>query len=146
MKRIQINEKWCLSCHLCEYYCSFAATGMEDMVKALKGVKLSPRILVEESGGISFAVSCRHCEDPLCLKGCIAGAISLKDGVVCVDKDRCVGCYTCVLSCPYGAIFPTESGPVKKCQLCMDTQAGVPACASHCPNNAIVYQEGGIAG
>ena len=37
MKRIYVNEKWCLGCHLCEYYCAFANSGKSDMVKALKG-------------------------------------------------------------------------------------------------------------
>lgn len=145
MKRIYVREKWCLACHLCEVYCAFAATGQKDMVDALKGKPLTPRIQVETNGSISFAVSCRHCEDPLCLKGCIAGAVSVEEGVVRVDTQRCVGCYTCVLSCPYGAILPGPEGPVQKCDLCLQTGAGTPACAAHCPNRAIVYQEGGAA-
>ncbi|HAP56835.1 MAG TPA: 4Fe-4S ferredoxin, partial [Sphaerochaeta sp.] len=23
MKRIYVNEMWCLGCHLCEYYCAY---------------------------------------------------------------------------------------------------------------------------
>ena len=38
MKRVYVNEQWCLGCHLCEYYCAFANSGKSDMVKALKGV------------------------------------------------------------------------------------------------------------
>ena len=37
MKRVYVNEQWCLGCHLCEYYCAFANSGKSDMVKALKG-------------------------------------------------------------------------------------------------------------
>ena len=37
MKRIYVNEKWCLGCHLCEYECAFANSGLTDMVRALKG-------------------------------------------------------------------------------------------------------------
>ena len=36
MKRIFINEEWCLGCHLCEYQCAYANSGIDDMVKALK--------------------------------------------------------------------------------------------------------------
>ena len=36
MKRVYVNEQWCLGCHLCEYNCAFANSGMTDMVKALK--------------------------------------------------------------------------------------------------------------
>jgi uncharacterized Fe-S center protein len=66
------------------------------MVKALKDVKINPRIKIEESDSICFAVSCRHCDDPLCVKGCICGALSINDGVITIDTDRCVSCYTCI--------------------------------------------------
>ena len=75
------------------------------------------------------------------LKSCIAGAISKRDGVVCIDKDKCVGCYTCVLVCPYGALRPSGDGPMEKCQLCLDSAAGEPACVRGCPNRAIVFEE-----
>ena len=34
MKRIYVEEEWCLGCHLCEYNCAFANSGLSDMVKA----------------------------------------------------------------------------------------------------------------
>ena len=27
MKRVYVNEEWCLGCHLCEYNCAFANSG-----------------------------------------------------------------------------------------------------------------------
>ena len=68
MKRIYVNEKWCRGCHLCEYYCAFANSGKSSMVKALQDHKIAPRIRIEERNNISFAVTCRHCADPLCAK------------------------------------------------------------------------------
>ena len=70
MKRVYVNEEWCLGCHLCEYYCAFAETGKPNMALALKHQTIRPRIHVEEENGVHFAVSCRHCEDPLCVKSC----------------------------------------------------------------------------
>ena len=87
MKRIYVNEKWCLGCHLCEYYCAFANSGERDMAVALRDVKINPRIRIEERNGVSFAVGCRHCEEPLCVKSCITGALSIHDGVIQVDQD-----------------------------------------------------------
>lgn len=141
MKRIYVDEKWCLGCHLCEYHCAFANSGKDNMAKALKNVKINPRIQVEEHDGISFAVSCRHCEDPACVKGCITGALSIVDGVIQIDKEKCVGCYTCILSCPYGAIMPSDEGVVQKCELCLKNSNGKPACVDGCPNRAIVFEE-----
>ena len=141
MKRVFVNEEWCLGCHLCEYNCAFANSGATDMAKALKGKEIYPRIRVEDNGSITYAVSCRHCTDAICVKSCISGALSKKDGTVCIDKSKCVGCYTCILVCPYGAISHDESGAVQKCELCLQNSCGAPACVQGCPNRAIVYEE-----
>ena len=142
MKRVYVREEWCLGCHLCEYNCAFANSGLDDMVKALKGKDIRPRIHVEDGeNDVHFAVSCRHCDVPLCVKGCISGALTQQDGVISINREKCVGCYTCVLSCPYGAIMPSAEGAMQKCELCLKTKEGVPQCVKHCPNGAIVYEE-----
>lgn len=142
MKRVYVNEAWCLGCHLCEYNCAFANSHLPDMVAALKGKTIFPRIHVEGEDKISFAVSCRHCSDPICVKSCIAGAISTQNGVVRIDENKCVGCLTCVLVCPYGALALGEKGVMQKCELCVEN-GGEPACVKGCPNRAIVYEERG---
>ena len=141
MKRVYVNEEHCLGCHLCEYYCAFANSGINDMVKALKNKTIYPRIRVEEDNGVTYAVSCRHCTDPICVRSCISGALTKKDGAVFIDKNKCVGCLTCVLVCPYGAVSQDENGAVQKCELCLKNSVGEPACVKGCPNGAIVYEE-----
>ena len=141
MKRVYVNEQWCLGCHLCEYNCAFANSGQTNIVKALKGKSIFPRIHVEGEDKITFAVSCRHCEDPICVKSCISGALSKKEGTVCIDRNKCVGCLTCILVCPYGAMSQNANGAVQKCELCMGNTCGEPACVKGCPNKAIVYEE-----
>jgi carbon-monoxide dehydrogenase iron sulfur subunit len=153
MKRGYVNEKWCLGCHLCEYYCAFAsispAAANNDMARALKDIKINPKIKIEENDEISFAVSCRHCREPLCVKGCITGALTITDGVITINHDKCVSCYTCILSCPYGAVSPSDDGAVQKCELCIKTTGGTPKagftppCVDGCPNGAIVFEERG---
>jgi len=143
MKRVYVNEKWCLGCRLCEYFCAFAGTQGTDIARSLKGVKINPRIRIEEKDGISFAVSCRHCREPLCVKGCITGSLKVIEGVITVDQEHCVSCYTCVLSCPFGAISSSESGAVQKCELCTKDGTALPSCVSGCPNNAIVFEDRG---
>ena len=143
MKRIYVNEEWCLGCHLCEYECAFANSGISDMVRALKGKQIHPFIHIEDSGDVHFAVNCRHCKDPICVKSCISGALSKgKDGIVRIDRDKCVGCLTCVLVCPYGAVLPAPDGhAAMKCALCTDNGRGEPNCVKYCPNGAIVFEE-----
>lgn len=141
MKRVYVNEDWCLGCHLCEYNCAYANSGLDDMVKALKGKPVFANVHIEEADGITYAVSCRHCKDPLCARSCIAGAISIEDGTVKIDREKCVGCLTCVLVCPYGAVAAGANGAAQKCELCLANSCGSPACVKGCPNNAIVYEE-----
>ncbi|GHU38782.1 hypothetical protein FACS1894105_13060 [Clostridia bacterium] len=87
-------------------------------------------------------MNCRHCDDPLCVKGCITGALTKNaDGVVTIDKDKCIGCFTCIVSCPFGAVAPSGDGPVKKCELCVSIADGEPMCVKGCPNAAIVFEE-----
>ena len=140
MKKVYVNEEWCLGCHLCEYKCAFANSGLSDMTK-LKGVKINPRIRVEEGNGINFAVSCRHCTDPICVKSCITGALTKEDGVIRINQDKCVGCFTCILVCPYGCVMPSDGKAIQKCELCTNNTCGTPACVSGCPNNAICFEE-----
>ena len=140
MKRVYVNEKWCLGCHLCEYNCAFANSGKNDMAK-LKGIKINPRIQVEEHEDVCFAVNCRHCEEPLCVKSCISGALSVHDGVIEIDQNKCVGCYTCIMACPNGAVVPSDEGVIQKCELCIKNSCGEPACVKGCPNHAIVFEE-----
>jgi len=141
MKRVYVNEEWCLGCHLCEYYCAFAGTNQKDMARALKKININPKIKVEEHEGINFAVSCRHCPEPLCVKGCITGALTINSGVITVNRDKCIGCYTCIVSCPFGAVYPSEDGAIQKCELCIKTRSGTPECVNGCPNGAIVFEE-----
>lgn len=141
MKRVFVNEEHCIGCHLCEYNCAFANSGLNDMAK-LKGKEIFPRIRVEGDDKIAFAVSCRHCTDPICIKSCISGAISRNvDGTVEIDRNKCVGCQTCILVCPYGAVTQNADGAILKCELCIKNACGEPACVIGCPNRAIVYEE-----
>lgn len=100
------------------------------------------RAVFYEDGPISFSLSCRHCDDAPCVEACITGAMSRDErGAVTVDRERCVGCWTCILVCPYGAIQrdERERKVSSKCDLCPDLDT--PACVEACPNRALVVDE-----
>jgi carbon-monoxide dehydrogenase iron sulfur subunit len=146
MKKVYVREEYCVACGLCQVYCATQHSQYPDDV--LKAFRLSsrkplPRLLVEKKASLSFAWQCRHCDNAACVSACISGAMS-KDastGEVLVDENRCIGCATCVVACPYGTVvslYPQQS-LVLKCDLCQGRQ--LPVCVLNCPNEALVYGE-----
>ncbi|MFH1381637.1 MAG: 4Fe-4S dicluster domain-containing protein [Chloroflexota bacterium] len=144
MKRIYADETVCIGCHLCEVFCQFAHSPSKDLVKAFNKEAVRPlaSVAIEEKRPVCFAVQCRHCDEPACVYACLTGALR-KDsdtGVVTVDANKCVGCWTCVLACPVGAIQrDTVHGRIMKCDLCAGKEA--PFCVTNCPNEALTYVE-----
>lgn len=144
MKRIVANEDVCIGCRLCEIYCTAEHSESKNLIKAF--LKESPRPLarvqVEEEGAVSFALQCRHCANAPCIAACITGAMhEAEDGTIQHDKERCVGCWTCILVCPYGAIQrdEREKKVASKCDFCAGLE--MPACVANCPNEALTLTE-----
>lgn len=83
-----------------------------------------------------LTVQCQHCKDPECVKVCPTGAShKLEDGTVQVDKEKCIGCQFCAMSCPYGVRYLNEEERVvEKCTLCEQkvAQGELPACVAQC--------------
>ena len=81
-------------------------------------------------------VQCQHCADPECVKVCPTGAShKLEDGTVQVDKEKCIGCQFCAMSCPYGVRYLNEEERVvEKCTLCEQktAQGELPMCVDTC--------------
>ncbi|MBZ4687857.1 MAG: anaerobic carbon-monoxide dehydrogenase iron sulfur subunit [Clostridia bacterium] len=146
MKRVYAKEEYCIGCRLCEIYCILSHSEYKnDLIKAFKKSLQRPpaRIQVEEEGALSFALQCRHCDEAYCVKSCITGAMQ-KDpetGVVFNEKERCVGCWTCIAACPYGAIIKDETSKkiASKCDLCGQNET--PYCVQNCPNGALIFSE-----
>lgn len=87
-------------------------------------------------------VLCMHCDDPECLASCPAEAIvKRKDGLVVVDKNKCVACGTCAEACPYGVPYLLEKAD--KCDFCaatrLDQGQSEPYCAKSCVGDAIIF-------
>lgn len=51
---------------------------------------------------------CRHCQKCAVLTACSMKALSINDGNVSIDKDKCINCGVCVGKCPFGAV-PKEA-------------------------------------
>lgn len=87
---------------------------------------------------------CNHCDRSVCTQVCPVGAsFQTKDGVVLVDKKRCIGCGYCVQACPYSTryINPVGDHIADKCTLCYHriTRGLLPACVQACPRDARIF-------
>jgi CRP-like cAMP-binding protein/Fe-S-cluster-containing hydrogenase component 2/thioredoxin reductase len=144
-----IDSGLCIACGNCENACAATHSGYSRL---------------DRIGGKSFAsiqvpVSCRHCENPLCMTDCPPDALQRHVNGEVVIHDSCIGCGRCVENCPYGVIRlvhdkpdnrwslrrwlapqPTAAeGPARaaKCDLCIHLAAG-PACVRACATGAAV--------
>lgn len=97
-----------------------------------------------DAGMCHVSATCNHCESPACVRACPVGAMhkSEEDGTVQHDDGLCIGCQTCVNSCPYGVprYFP-ELKIVGKCYACKDTREfdGSPTCVAACGQRALEF-------
>src|SRR4030043_1924041 len=143
MKILYYDVKKCLGCKSCEIACSLAHSEIQDLFKAIKEEKISlPRKKILESKGKNYPVSCRHCKDPKCVDACMAAALVYDNskGLVEHDEKRCVGCWMCVMVCPYGAIRPNIKAKIPvRCDKCKDKDE--PSCVKACPTGAVIWQE-----
>ena len=144
LRKISIREDVCIGCGLCRVYCQTEHSRAKDIIKAFKREMPRPlaRIRVERKGEISFAVQCRHCAEPWCVYSCLTGAMrrDSESGIVTVDTEKCIGCWTCLLVCPYGVLVRDRDRKVAaKCDLCPGRN--IPVCVANCPNEALVLSE-----
>ena len=111
---------------------------------------------------------CNQCEDAPCQTVCPSSATyTREDGIVMIDQDKCIGCSSCAVACPYdmrtmltqemfdqglfgtGELTPFEKdgyerytpGAAAKCDFCSQrVDAGLkPACVVTCPTNARLF-------
>lgn len=92
----------------------------------------------------SVSISCNHCANPACVANCPTGAMQKDEetGIVWNDHDVCIGCGTCVNSCPYSAPrVNVEANVVDKCNFCKDEidKGRTPACVGICPVRALDF-------
>ena len=141
MGTVFVREDVCIGCGLCQVYCLTEHSQSKDIIKAYKqeSPKPVPRVHLDRWEDKWLSVQCRHCEEPWCVYSCLTGAMT-KDpvsGIVQVDAEKCMGCWTCMLVCPYGVLSrDKEQAVAVKCDLCPGHE--IPVCVANCPNEALL--------
>jgi Fe-S-cluster-containing dehydrogenase component len=118
----------------------------EVLVESINVRRKRPGESVEDGETLrSFFVPklCNQCAHPPCVQVCPVGAtFTTEDGVVLVDKDRCIGCRYCIQACPYGARYlDPRTRTADKCTFCYHrvVRGLLPACVEVCPTQARVF-------
>ncbi|MFD1692839.1 4Fe-4S dicluster domain-containing protein [Azotobacter chroococcum] len=102
------------------------------------------RISVEGVGAYSYPSRCQHCSDAACMTACPTGAMQRDGGTdkVFSDHDKCIGCWMCVVVCPFGGVTADPAGKkAVKCDGCPERTARgeAPACVAACPTDTLLY-------
>lgn len=159
-----IDLKKCIGCHACAVACKEAHGTPPAVTRA--------HVQKEYEGAYPNTVMnivpmlCMHCENPPCVEACAVEGATYKrdDGIVVIDKEKCIGCKACIAACPYGARYYCESeqgyfgdlneyeevmyaampqGTVDKCTFCaerIDAGGNQPqACVAACVAGARVF-------
>ena len=143
-KKIFCDIPKCVACRTCELACAIEHSTTKDLfLSILERPRPAKRTFVHAiERGISHSMGCQHCDEPPCVEACIAQCIS-KDAVtgkVDIDNARCVGCWMCIMACPFGIITRNlaEANKALKCDLCPNRES--PACVDACPTDALSYK------
>lgn len=145
-KEVLIRYDRCLGCKSCELACAVAHSASKSLSGAIShDEKPRKRVFVHQVDDKKIPMNCRHCEDAPCIDACITGAMyRTADGTVTNEggKQGCIGCWMCVMVCPYGVIrsLPQERKALKCDRDCLD-ENGAPACVRACPTGALMYTE-----
>ena len=137
-----IDLKKCVGCHACAVACKEAHGTPPGITRS--HVKREFEGEYPDATMHIVPMLCMHCENPPCVEACPTEGATYKreDGIVVVDKEKCIGCKYCMMACPYGvrSWSPSEN-VVEKCTLCGQlTAAGEqPKCVAACCGSARFY-------
>lgn len=159
-----INLKKCIGCHACATACKGAhgtpvGVTRSHVIRETEGTFPTARKVITP-------VLCMQCETAPCIAACAVEGATYKrdDGIVVVDKEKCIGCKACIAACPYGARYYCEKeggyfgselneyeetmypyivpGTVDKCTFCVeriDGDGSPQACVAACPAGARTF-------
>jgi anaerobic carbon-monoxide dehydrogenase iron sulfur subunit len=137
-KIIVADATRCTGCRTCEMVCSVKKMGMVNPSRARVHVVRFEEYVLE------MPILCQQCESAPCMNSCPVKAIERDEhlGILKTNYDRCIGCRTCMMVCPFGATgYDPVARKVYKCDQC----DGDPTCVSFCETKALQYVDASVA-
>jgi len=129
----------CIKCKACEVACKQWKGIKADTIKLRRVEEVTTGVFPEVKRRF-LSISCQHCAKAPCIEACPTKAIVKRpDGIVVVERDKCIGCRACLEACPFAAPQFGEDGLMQKCDMCLDRieNGQSPICAATCPTQAL---------
>src|SRR5499426_515742 len=135
-----IDQRTCIGCHACTVACK--EENQVPLGVNRTWVKYIEKGTFPDTRRYFSVMRCNHCDNAPCVTICPTVALYRRpDGIVDFDRDRCIGCKSCMQACPYDALYiDPETRTAAKCHYCAHRiEVGLePACVIVCPVQAIV--------
>ncbi len=152
-----VDVEKCQGCISCMLACSLVHEGAHN--PSLSRIQILQNPFEKFPHDLTIE-QCRQCEAPACVDACPEDALTANTefgNVRMVDKEKCTGCGSCFVACPYtpARLVVMEDDAFnqqlmsRKCDLCAnaphhwDEQGGGPdgkqACVEVCPVGAIAF-------
>lgn len=135
-----IDNRKCIGCHACTTACK--AEHAVPVGVNRTWVKQVEKGEFPHTRRLFSVMRCNHCTNAPCVEICPVEALFFRDdGIVDFDKNRCIGCKSCMQACPYDALYiDPENRTAAKCNYCAHRiDLGLePACVNVCPEHAII--------
>ena len=144
------DSRLCWGCQSCMFACSMGHQGEANPALSRIQIIRDAPSFTKYPLDVTMAV-CRQCVSPLCVQNCPVGAahIDAEHGNIrVIDQEQCIGCGTCIQSCPqrpHRTVWNPFKNKSSKCDLCVDAPywskkggpSGDPACVTICPSKAL---------
>jgi len=147
---IVYDSRLCWGCQSCMFACSSGHQGEANPALSRIQIIRDAPSFTKYPLDVIMAV-CRQCVSPLCVQNCPVGAAHVDaahGNIRVIDQEKCIGCETCIQSCPqrpHRTVWNPFKNKSSKCDLCLDAPYwskkggpnGEPACVSICPSRAL---------
>jgi Fe-S-cluster-containing dehydrogenase component len=150
---ILYDSTLCVGCQACEVSCAekygfpspvdVPAPGVIRKTDETRCVAINS--FNTSKGEQYMRTACNHCNEPACASACLTKAMLKTDeGPVIWREEKCMGCRSCMIACPFDIPkfeFNSPNPKINKCRMCYELlKEGVkPVCVENCPAEALLF-------